>query len=144
MREITLRGKKYPIIFDLENARKLLETYDNNMDNLVRVLLQNDLNEVAVIYHSLIYEGVVFKNEELGTSDVPPSLDHVKRLINYSDALSANNAEAITGAFRDFSGKNVDAQQLSEMAPEIIAMVEKQSNSSSMTLNAQTSKTATV
>mgnify|MGYP000535552078 FL=1 len=61
MVEITLRGRKYPALFDLQNVKELQEHYED-LSAIVEKL--NDPEEAAYIVWLLIREGVELDNEE--------------------------------------------------------------------------------
>ena len=55
MAEITLRGRKYPALFDLQNVKELQEHYSDLSTIVVKL---NDPEEAAYIIWLLIREGV--------------------------------------------------------------------------------------
>lgn len=107
MAEITLRGRKYPALFDLQNVKELQEHYED-LSAIAEKL--NDPEEAAYIVWLLIREGVELDNEEHHRDNEAPSLEVVKKLISFSD-LQGGLAASVEEAFMEFYGKNGSGRQ---------------------------------
>lgn len=107
MVEITLRGRKYPALFDLKNVKELQEHYED-LSAIVEKL--NDPEEAAYIVWLLIREGVELDNEEHHRDNEAPSLATVKKLISFGD-LQGGLVAGVEEAFMEFYGKNGSGRQ---------------------------------
>lgn len=107
MVEITLRGRKYPALFDLQNVKELQEHYED-LSAIAEKL--NDPEEAAYIIWLLIREGVELDNEEHHRETEAPSLAMVKKLISFAD-LQGGLVASVEDAFMEFYGKNGSGRQ---------------------------------
>ncbi len=110
MVNVTLRGHKYPALFDLQNVKEMQEHF-GDLTALPEKLA--DPMEAAYIIWLMVREGVELDNEEHHRDNAAPSLAMVQRLITYDD-LANGLTDAVREAFMEFYGKNASGRQAME------------------------------
>lgn len=110
MVNVTLRGHKYPALFDLQNVKEMQEHF-GDLTALPEKLA--DPMEAAYIIWLMVREGVELDNEEHHRDNVAPSLAMVQRLITYDD-LANGLVDTVREAFMEFYGKNASGRQAME------------------------------
>lgn len=110
MVNVTLRGHKYPALFDLQNVKEMQEHF-GDLTTLPEKL--TDTMEAAYIIWLMVREGVELDNEEHHRDNAAPSLAMVQRLITYDD-LANGLVDTVREAFMEFYGKNASGRQAME------------------------------
>ena len=110
MVNVTLRGHKYPALFDLQNVKEMQEHF-GDLTTLPEKLA--DPMEAAYIIWLMVREGVELDNEEHHRDNAAPSLAMVQRLITYDD-LANGLVDTVREAFMEFYGKNASGRQAME------------------------------
>ena len=110
MVNVTLRGHKYPALFDLQNVKEMQEHF-GDLTALPEKL--TDPMEAAYIIWLMVREGVELDNEEHHRDNAAPSLAMVQRLITYND-LASGVVDAVREGFMEFYGKNASGRQAME------------------------------
>lgn len=105
MATVTIRGKTYPVLFDLKNAQEMQDHYES-LEGIADALKSASITEVAYILHLLIREGVELDNEEHRKNEVAPSAAAIEKMLTWKDLNSGEIAKAIEESFFDFYGKN--------------------------------------
>lgn len=127
MVSVVLRGKEWPLLIDMRNAREMQERY-KSLEDLPQKLL--DLDELAWILSVCIREGVELDNEEHHKQDTPPSQDQIAKLLTFNDLYGDSGlGAAVQQAFLEFYGKNSLAVGMLEKVQQTV------SSSKSTTLN---------
>lgn len=139
MATITIRGRQYPALFDLQNVEELQRHYKNGMEGIADALQQNNVKEIAYVAWLLIREGVELDNEEHHRDNVPPTQKMLEKLIGWQDLVGENSiSAAVQQAFYEFFGKNAQSRDLMEQGMQQI----QQRLSGSPTSNPGDSKTS--
>ena len=107
MVNVTLRGHKYPALFDLQNVKEMQEHF-GDLTTLPEKLA--DPKEAAYIIWLMVREGVELDNEEHHRDNEAPSLAVVKKLISFAD-LQGGLVASVEDAFMEFYGKNGSGRQ---------------------------------
>lgn len=138
MATITIRGRQYPALFDLQNVEELQRHYNDNLENMADALEKGTVKELAYIAWLLIREGVELDNEEHHRNNVPPTQKMLEKLISWPDLVGEKSiGNVIQQAFREFYGKNAQSRDLMEQGMQQI----QQRLSGSPTSNPGGSKT---
>lgn len=108
---ITLRGTKWPAMFDLQNVRELQDHYGGDLAALPAKMA--DPLETAYIAWLMIREGVAYQNDAQRVAVEAPTLDMVRRLVTYADLTGESGlTAAIEAAFLEFWGKNLPSLRM--------------------------------
>lgn len=122
MATVTIRGKTYPVLFDLKNAQEMQNRYES-LEGIVDALKSASITETAYILHLLIREGVELDNEEHRKNEVAPSAAAIEKMLTWKDLNSGEIAKAIEESFFDFYGKNDQSLSAMEQSRQMMEKV---------------------
>lgn len=121
MATITIRGRQYPALFDLQNVEELQKHYENGLEGIADAIQQNNVKEIAYVAWLLIREGVELDNEEHHRDNVPPTQKMLEKLIGWPDLVGEHSiSAAVQQAFYEFFGKNAQSRDLMEQGMQQI------------------------
>lgn len=113
MQMINLKGKDYPILFDLNVIEQIQKRYGDitKLDKKMQ-----DISEQKWILTQIINEGIEFDNFEHNRSNKTLTEKQVGMLLGIKELQSNQLAQTIVNAFNDCLGdeKNLTAEQIME------------------------------
>ena len=110
MATITIRGKVYPALFDLQNVEELQNHYENGLDDMITALKEphKNMREIAYIVWLMIREGVELDNEEHHRNNTAPTQKMIEMQLCYADLVGENNiSKSVEEAFFELDRKSV-------------------------------------
>ena len=116
MVKVTLGGKEWPLLFDLNAIDEMQKRYGDVQDLFEQLIEAGEMRWVLAV---LIREGVAAQNDEEGTHITAPTEDQMGRMMTLADLQSAEVAQAVLEAFAESLGKNVTGAELTEFAKEL-------------------------
>lgn len=119
MQLITLKGKDFPILFDINAAEAIQKRY-GSIELMGEKLA--DFGEMKWVLTTVINEGIAYENYENGAHTRKITEDELGMLMSIKDIQSQTVTQAIIDAFNEsFSDeKNVTAADLQTVATEIM------------------------
>lgn len=123
MATITIRGKVYPALFDLQNVEELQNHYENGLDDMTTALKEphKNMREIAYIVWLMIREGVELDNEEHHRNNTAPTQKMIEMQLCYADLVGENNiSKSVEEAFFEFYGKNAESRSLMETSQQMV------------------------
>jgi len=120
MQEIELRGKKYPVLFDLDAVEQIQKRYGD-----VKQLAERftDIAETKWIMTLLVNEGLKYRAYELNMPAEQVTEEQMGVLLTYKDLQNGALIDAVVAAFNDSLGdssKNLTAEQLTTIGKKIL------------------------
>ena len=123
MATITIRGKVYPALFDLQNVEELQNHYENGLDDMIDALKEphKNMREIAYIVWLMIREGVELDNEEHHRGNMAPTQKMIEKQLCFADLVGENNiSKSVEEAFLEFYGKNAESRSLMETSQQMV------------------------
>lgn len=120
MQEIELRGKKYPVLFDLDAVEQIQKRYGDIKQLTDRF---SDASETKWIMALLINEGLKYRAYELNMPAEQVTEADMGVLLTYKDLQSGALIDAIVAAFNESLGdssKNLTAEQLTTIGRKVL------------------------
>ena len=123
MATITIRGKVYPALFDLQNVEELQNHYENGLDDMITALKEphKNMREIAYIVWLMSREGVELDNEKHHRNNTAPTQKMIEMQLCYADLVGENNiSKSVEEAFFEFYGKNAESRSLMETSQQMV------------------------
>ena len=121
MTEITLRGKTYPILFDMAAMEEIQKRYDS-IDRLGEMLAGP--GEIAWLLSLVINEGLKLRAYEYGTAAERVTPDYVQMLLTPADLADGPLLDSVVQALNEGLGgeKNLEAGELTTIGKRALGM----------------------
>lgn len=121
MTEITLRGKRFPILFSLNAMEEIQKRYDS-IDRLGAMLAGP--GEIAWLLSLVINEGLKLRAYEYGAAAERVTPDYIAMLLTPADLTDGPLLEGIVQALNEGLGgeKNLEAGELTTIGKQVLGI----------------------
>lgn len=126
MREITLGGRRFPVLFSLNVVERIQKRYGSIEDVALRMM--DDASEIKWLVAQVVNEGMRAQHLQFGAAFTPLSEDDIGIMMTMQDMSGETGLiEGLVEAFNDSLGgeKKVTAEQLETVG---MTMLQKATN----------------